>query len=855
MGASQQRQTPKRINDGFKAIRGKRHSHTPADDRHTPITTYRLQMGPQFTFAQAEEIIDYLSQLGVTDVYLSPILQAAPGSTHGYDVVDHTRISQEMGGLAGFKRLSEKIHHAGMHVVVDIVPNHMAVPTPLYLNRALWDVMRFGRESKYANWFDLSLEEHGNGILMPVLGKRIGTVIADGEFEVTKEVIPGFTDEGEIPVLKYYDHVFPIRPGTESLPISELVDSQFYRLAYWRVANDELNYRRFFDVDTLAAIRVEDPDVFEKSHALLISLFNDGYIDSFRIDHPDGLADPRAYLRHLNQVTGGAWVVAEKILEGDEKLPSDWPCAGTTGYDSMKMMQGLYFDAAGIAPLTSLYTELSGSVLGPSATAAQAKQQIIDTTLFAEVNRLARLLEQIFNNDVRLRDHTFRMIRDSLIALVTNMQRYRAYIVPGERPNPDDERVLREASERASRKLDDELQETLSAVVELLLGNEVGSAGRTHEDLRHEAIIRFQQLCGPVMAKSVEDTTFYRFTAMLGSNEVGSSPAQPIISPDEFHAWQAQMNSAWPVSLNSLSTHDTKRCEDVRARIVALSEYAKEWIEAVAQIRDLLSDVRPNSLDGQIECLLYQTVIGTWTNSGPIELPRLKEYLLKAAREQKTWTTWTEQNEQAENELLGYAEAVITNETAVAIFADLAQLIATSVRTNILSEKALSLLITGVTDNYQGEEITQNSLVDPDNRRAVDYTRLSTMLTNLDHLGLPGNPDLDTEKLWITSRAMRIRQKYPDLVGTNASYDALPVTTGYALGFQRSIHGQPMLVGVFRRHERSFQEAEKHTEQSVVLPEGKWKNIFTDAEFFGGTCPVTQLCGRFPVAILERVAN
>ncbi|XCB30024.1 alpha-amylase family glycosyl hydrolase [Arcanobacterium hippocoleae] len=231
--------------DSFKTAKDRHHSHTPADSQRTPITTYRLQLGPQFTFRQAEEIVDYLAKLGVTDVYLSPILQAAPGSKHGYDVVNHSEISQEMGGLAAFKNLAKKIHAAQMHVIVDIVPNHMAVPTPLYLNRALWDVMRFGKESKYANWFDISLVEHGEGVLMPVLGKRIGTVIADGEFSVEYKTIPGFEAEGEVPVLKYFDHIFPIRPGTESLPISELVDSQYYRLAYWRVANDELNYRRF----------------------------------------------------------------------------------------------------------------------------------------------------------------------------------------------------------------------------------------------------------------------------------------------------------------------------------------------------------------------------------------------------------------------------------------------------------------------------------------------------------------------------------------------------------------------------------------------------------------------------------
>ncbi|WP_353066757.1 malto-oligosyltrehalose synthase [Arcanobacterium hippocoleae] len=740
MDLQQELKTHDNASEGAKAIRGKHHSHTPAENRHTPINTYRLQLGPQFTFAQAEEIIPYLAQLGVSDIYLSPILQAAPGSTHGYDIVDHTQISQEMGGITAFCSFAEKVHAAKMHLVVDIVPNHMAVPTPLYLNHALWDVLRYGAESDYANWFDISLEAHGEGILMPILGERIGTVIANNDLQIVQQVVPGFEADGEVPVLKYHEHIFPIRPGTESLPISELVDRQFYRLAYWRVANDELNYRRFFDVDTLAAIRVEDPEVFNASHALLIKLFNDGLIDAFRIDHPDGLADPRGYLRQLHQVTGGAWVVAEKILADGEKLPNDWICAGTTGYDAMKMLQGLYTDPAGISELTNLYTEISQQIAGLSATENAAKQQIIDSTLFTEVNRLAQILERIFTNDVRLRDHTFRMIRESLVALTIQMDRYRVYVVPGERPNPEDERVLREAAERAIRKLDAELAETLEVILEILLGNEVGSAGRTHEELRHEAIVRFQQLCGPVMAKSVEDTTFYRYTPLLSANEVGSSPATPAVSTDEFYAWQTQMDAAWPLSLNSLSTHDTKRCEDVRARISALSEYSKEWSEAIENLRHELAPVRPIQLDGQIENLLYQTLLGTWTNTGPIAKQRLADYLRKAAREQKTWTTWTEVNNDLEEALISYANSAIDNEKSFALLEDFSHLIAESARTNILSMKALSFLLVGVTDNYQGQEITQNSLVDPDNRRAVDYQSLTQMLAQLDEHGLPSSP-------------------------------------------------------------------------------------------------------------------
>lgn len=832
--------------------RERHHAHIPGGDNHQPVTTYRLQLTPDFTFDDVHDVIPYLVNLGVTDVFFSPILQAAPGSTHGYDVVDHEKISDALGGIDAFRRVSKAIHDAGMHVVVDVVPNHMSVPTPLYHNRALWSVLREGNESQYANWFDIDLSEDTDGLLVPVLGARIGEVLSNGEITRDTMVIPGFESEGEIDVLRYYDHIFPIRKGTESLPLNELVDRQFYRPAYWRVANEELNYRRFFDVDTLAAIRVEIDDVFDRSHALLLELFNEGLIDSFRIDHPDGLADPRGYFRRLHEATGGAWLVAEKILEGDEYLPNDWPCAGTTGYDGLQRLQGLFTDPSGIGELTQVYSEISGSTDSVSSVEVAAKRQIIENSLYAEVDRLTTLIAAECHADVRLRDHTHRSIFDAVSELIVHMPRYRAYVVPGERPSSEDEGILRGAAEAAARELVEDRRETLAIVVDLLLGNEIGSAGRTQEERRGEAIIRFQQVCGAVMAKGVEDTTFYRYSALISANEVGGGPHHITTSPDEFHAWQDYMRRAWPVTGIVTTTHDTKRGEDVRAYVAALSEHAKEWATLLADLRRLTEESRPGDLDGQMENLIWQTVIGTWTESGPIEIERLEAYLLKAAREQKSWTTWTEQNSQAEEGMLTFARSIIRDPQTCSLLEGFYQRIAPTARAIILGMRAVQLTMVGVPDMYQGQEITQNSLVDPDNRRPVSFESLARALERMDDDGLTQSPSINQEKLWIVSRAVRLRKKYPQLASASAGYTPLPVSTGHAFAFVRSIDDEPTVATIVTRQKGVLDAASGFGSHTVVLPEGSWTNILTGETIDGGSVELATILDQFPTAILER---
>ncbi|MCG2800593.1 MAG: malto-oligosyltrehalose synthase, partial [Cellulomonas sp.] len=624
----------------------------PSPTAVVPVSTYRLQLGPDLTFDDAAARVPYLASLGVSHLYLSPVLRAAPGSTHGYDVVAHDEISPTLGGRAGLERLAATAHAAGLGLVLDIVPNHMAVPTPAWHNRALWSVLTDGPGSSYARWFDVDWSLGDGALLMPVLGERLGTVLARGELEVDMADVDG---AGQRPVLRYHEHVFPVREGTESLPLTELLDRQHYRLAYWRVADEELNYRRFFDVDTLVAVRVEDPEVFEATHGLILELVRSGLVDGLRIDHPDGLADPAGYLARLREATGGAWVVVEKILAGPEELAGDWDCAGTTGYDTLWRVQQTFLDPSGAAVLGALMHRLTGDTSDAFAElVGQAKREVVDGQLYAEVHRLTELAAGICRDDLRLRDHTWRALADCLVNLLVEMDRYRTYVVPGEPARAESIEALEAAASRAREHLDPERAETMTVLVDLLLGREVGSAGRTRGEQRDELVVRFAQTSAAVQAKGVEDTAYYRWTQLVGLCEVGGEPARFALTPTELAAWAQHAQAAFPLGMTTASTHDTKRGEDTRARLGVLSELAPEWSTLVHRLHDATAGHRSALLDGRTENLLWQTLAGTWTADGPISPERLEQYLLKAVREARTHTSWSAPD-------TGYEDAVIAS--------------------------------------------------------------------------------------------------------------------------------------------------------------------------------------------------
>ena len=800
------------------------------DTVRVPTSTYRLQLRPDFGFDEAAEVLPYLDDLGVSHVYLSPVLQAAAGSTHGYDVVDHSRINDELGGAEGFHRLSAAAQALGMGVVVDVVPNHMAVPTPAWHNAALWSVLRNGPASPYARWFDVEWAAQERALLMPVLGRRIGEVVADGEITLDSSGDP----PGE-PVLRYFDHVFPVRPGTEDLPLPELLDRQFYRLAHWRVGDEELNYRRFFDIDTLAAVRVEDEQVFAETHSVLVALVAEGRIQGLRIDHPDGLADPRGYVMRLFAATG-AWIVVEKILEGDEQLPADWPCAGTTGYDALLRVGGLLVDPAAEAALTSIYGQLTGEPTDFGAVVDEAKRFVVEHGLHAEVARLVEVAAAICHDHLELRDHTRRCLRESLVELLVAVPVYRAYVVPGE-PAPEESCRVIEAAVAAAR---DQLAEDRHGTVDLLGELALGTRGRgAHRD---EFVVRFQQTCGPVMAKGIEDTAFYRWFRLSSLNEVGGDPARLGVSPQEFHDWCGRAQAAWPGAMTTLSTHDTKRSEDVRARLSVLSELPGEWSERVTSWRAATSSYRPGELDANTEYLLWQTVVGTW----PIDAARLTAYLEKATREAKRRTTWTEPDEQYEAAVRAFAESVLADDAVTAGVAEFVTGLGPAFRANVLSQKLLALTMPGVPDVYQGADLVDLSLVDPDNRRPVDYPARAARLRSLDGGALPR--DLDDEKLLVVSRALRLRRGHPEWFGATSAYLPLVTTSPCALAFARA----ERVVTVASRLTTGLRDGWGNA--TVRLPAGAWRDVLTGGTYAGEPA-LGEVLATLPVALLALVED
>ncbi|WP_425457951.1 malto-oligosyltrehalose synthase [Actinotalea subterranea] len=821
----------------------------PPLGRPVPVSTYRLQLNAGYTLDDAVAQVPYLARLGVTHLYLSPVLTAAPGSTHGYDVVDHDEISPVLGGAPALRRLAEVAHEHGLGLVVDIVPNHMAVPTPVWHNRALWSVLAQGPESPYASWFDVDWSAGDGALLMPVLGRRIGAVLASDELVLGHEVVPGTgTDEAQ-PVLRYYDHVFPVRPGTENLPMGELVERQHYRLAYWRVADEELNYRRFFDVGTLAAVRVEDPAVFDATHELVTSLVHEGVVDGLRIDHPDGLADPQGYLDRLAAATDDAWVVVEKILAPAEELPEDWATAGTTGYEAMWRVVATFVDPSGGGELGAVMHRLTGDTADAlPALVESAKRQIVAGPLYAEVNRLADLAAEICRDDVRLRDHTWRSLHDCLVELVVAADRYRYYVRPGLQVHPDAQAAFEECVAVARTRLDEDRLETLDLLAEMLMGKEIGSAGRTREARRDELLVRFQQTCGAIMAKGVEDTAFYRWTHLVALCEVGGAPERFAISPDELHAWAARAQDHAPVAMTGLSTHDTKRSEDVRARLAVLSELPAEWSALLDTVRAATAEARPVLLDGRTENLLWQTLAGTWDAQGPIAAERLEEYLTKAIREAKSHTSWTAPDEAYEQAVLEYARHALASDDVAAAFTDWVRRTAPGTRATTLGTKLVQLTLPGVADVYQGTEVPAVALVDPDNRRPVDFAGLAARLDRLE--GEPAR-SLADEKLLVTSRALRVRRdEAAAFTGTGAGYLPLPCSSGNAMAFARTDAGAPRAVTVVTRLALALERLGGWGEHTVALPEGRWRDAFTGREVDGGVVRVADLLDVLPVALL-----
>jgi (1->4)-alpha-D-glucan 1-alpha-D-glucosylmutase len=846
--------------------------------REPPAATYRLQLHAGFGFADAAAIAAHLAGLGVTHLYLSPILQAAPGSMHGYDVVDHSVISADLGGESGFRALVAELRRLGLGVIVDVVPNHMSIGAPESLNHQFWSVLAGGPDSSAAHWFDIDWAARDGRLLLPILGGPPAKCADDLTIDPAGD--PRHPDSG--PVLRYFEHVLPLRPGTPGLPLTELLALQHYELADWRTAAADLNWRRFFDVTTLIGVQVQEADVFAATHEVLLGLVAEGLIDGLRIDHPDGLADPRGYLRQLATATSGCWVVTEKILEGGEQLPADWMCAGTTGYDSLAMVGGLFIDSSGAAPLTGEYVRFTGGPPTFAPVAAAAKQQIAAGSLAAEISRLARLAPRTAHPVLAGADDDDR--RAVVAELVSAVSVYRAYVVPGEPPPLASVAVVTAAAQLARVRLPARLHPAVDALAALVL-NPLPAGADYRDDARAaraELAVRFQQTCGPVMAKGVEDTAFYRWSRLTGLNEVGGDPGRLGVSPAAFHSFAARLARDWPATMTTLSTHDTKRGEDVRARLAVLAERPAEWAAEVTRGHDLAAALLTSAEGGggpwpepDTEYLLWQTLVGTW----PADTGRVTEYLTKAMREAKTATSWSDPDAAYEDAVRDLARAIIGDARLSGQIAAFTARVEPDARSNALGAKLVQLTMPGVPDIYQGSELSWLPLVDPDNRRPVDFARRRAMLATLDDpeadnpaLAGPGLDStglaaeggdatlLDWQKLLVTSRTLRVRRDHPAWFAAAddplAAYDPLAArgpAADHAVAFVRGRHAVTVatrLPATLRRRGGWADTTLLLSHPSQAPDEPAWRDVLTGAVHLGSRVPLAQLTERLPVALL-----
>ena len=774
-----------------------------------PVSTYRLQIGPSFTLDDAAEVTDYLRDLGVSWVYLSPLLAARSGSAHGYDVVDPSRIDDSRGGPEGFTRFAARAHDAGLGVLIDIVPNHLGVGVPRE-NPWWWDVLRLGRGAAHAVAFDIDWEHGGGRVRLPILGGDLDALIAAGDVRVDPEPAPDAPDG----TLVYFEHVLPLAPGSHSLgpDVRAVLAAQHYELRFWRDQASELNYRRFFGVSELAGIRVEVPEVFAASHGEIVRWVREGLADGLRVDHPDGLTDPGAYLDRLADATGGVYTVVEKILEPGEELPSWWRVDGTTGYDALGEIDRLLIDPEGERALDALDGALRAETGLDEAPpwndlTRSTKRMIADEVLQSEVRRLVRTLPV-----------TVPGADEALAEILASFPVYRSYLPAGLEH-------LDSATGDAARRRPD-LAVAIRALAPLL------------SDPRLEVARRFEQTSGPVMAKGVEDTAFYRYTRLGSLTEVGGDPSIFSLTPRAFHAAQQQRLAAWPHSMTTLSTHDTKRSEDVRARISVLAEVPDRWADVLGRLRGLATTGH-----GPLDSLLWQAAVGAW----PISWDRLEAYAVKAARESGESTSWWSPDAEFEARLAALAHTA--HAEAHDIVAGFVAEISPAGWSNSLSAKLLQLTGPGVPDVYEGSELWDPSLVDPDNRREVDFDARREMLARLDADAaggvLPGVDSSGAAKLLVTSRALRLRRDRPERFERYRPIGAEGSASDHLVAVDRG-----GIVAVATRLPVGLARQGGWGETLLPLSDSPVTDALTGRRFEGGRIPVGELLDRFPVALL-----
>ncbi|ABS24533.1 malto-oligosyltrehalose synthase [Anaeromyxobacter sp. Fw109-5] len=974
-----------------------------------PASTYRLQLHGGFGFEDAARVVPYLHALGVSDLYVSPILEAAPGSTHGYDVVNHGRLNPELGGEEGFLRLAGACAQRGMGILVDFVPNHMGIGP----RNAWWmDVLENGPSSVHARAFDVEWRplkaELGHKVLVPLLGDQFGKVLERGELQLARE--------GGALVVRYWDHVFPVAPRSvpqllrhrldelrgelgpgdvhyqelESICVSleklaprtdtspqavadrarekevakrrlaslceasprvrafvdenirifngrkserrsfdlleKLLEGQAYRLAFWRVAGEEINYRRFFDVNALAAIRMEEPRVFQEAHRLVLGLLRDGRISGLRIDHPDGLYAPPAYFRRLQAsylveraralaarrgtplepdtealvlervfeaLEAGRlpprplYVVVEKILIAPERMPDGWDVDGTTGYEFLAAVNGLFVEPEAERAFDGMWARLSGRREQFADVVADKKRLVMSSSMAGEVNMLAHRLNRISEMNRRTRDFTLNELTRALVEFVALFPVYRTYVTRRGEVDDRDRALVERTIARARRRspvVDPSIYDFLRDVVLQRYPEEL-----TEDERREwlELTLKLQQITGPVTAKAVEDTAFYTYVRLVSLNEVGGEPRHFGTTPEEVHGLLSERQARFPGSLSSTSTHDTKRSEDVRVRIDALSEIPTEWRAAVLRWHRMnrahVGGEGGGAPDRADELLLYQTLVGALPDGGVTPgtrahadfVGRIQGYMEKALREAKVHTSWTSPNEDYEAGVRTFVERILASPAFLADLGAFSARVAAVGRLSSLAQVAVKCAAPGVPDVYQGCELWDLSLVDPDNRRPVDYALRAQTLEAL-RADLARGPaarrDLARSvsapetladgraKLLLLHAALHARREQRELFLAGdyrpAHAEGPHARSVFAFARAHAGNGGRAALCVVPRLVLGLLEAgggRIRWEGALEVPHGlprRWRDVVTGARREGDALPLAELFEDFPVAVL-----
>ncbi len=877
-----------------------------------PTSTYRLQFNAEFTLQDAKRIVAYLHELGITDLYASPLLKPRKGSTHGYDIVDANQLNPELGTKDDFTELHEELEQRAMGVLLDIVPNHMAASH----ENAWWvSVLENGPQSRFLHYFDIDWRD--DKVLLPILGRPYGEALESREIQI------GFDADGFF--LSYFDKRFPLAPHSyrivlewcaSALPaegegielhdlvrnesvvansrflkdtilrlrdqspeftkaldaalarfnsdpdlLDRVVDAQWYRLAYWRVASETINYRRFFDVTDLIGLRVENPEVFEMRNRIVLELIAEGKITGVRIDHIDGLHDPINYLAKLQLRLGDPvteseeqfYVVVEKILEHGEPLPSSFRCAGTTGYDFLDTANVLFIDPQGLTRLTEVYHAFTGLDTTYEDIVYERKKQVIEQLFYGEVRALGAHLGQLAAADRNARDFAPTELLAALIEITACMPVYRTYVRDGEVSDAD--RAVVEHAFGEARRRAKHVHARLFGFVESVLLLRPPSYIADERGRWAEFVMRWQQFTGPVMAKGVEDTAFYNYNRLLSLNEVGGEPGRGSFDPvAELHARNATIARDWPHTMNATSTHDTKRAEDLRSRLHVLSEIPDAWEREVRRWSRTNAAHRIGAVPhANEELMIYQTLAGMWPleESEIAAVPdRMRAYLKKAAREAKTHSSWIDTNGEYEKALQDFAVAILGNETFLTLFRRFQRRIAFHGFLNSLAQVVVKVCSPGVPDFYQGSELWDFSLVDPDNRRPIDYSKRARLL---EKLGSPAAMLRQWQdgrvKLFVTARSLAVRARHPF---ADASYAAIETGSRNAVAFRR---GEDVLVVLPRLTTQLVKPphlplGDVWGEHALEVP-GRWRNAFTGEVL--DDLALRNVFATFPVAILERM--